>query len=29
MPGKHVDSGESLEALRAVALVEMTVLHIP
>jgi hypothetical protein len=29
MPGKHVDSGESLKALRAVALVEMTVLHIP
>jgi hypothetical protein len=29
MPGKHVDSGESLEALRAVALAEMTVLYIP
>jgi hypothetical protein len=29
MPGKHVDFGESLKALRAVALVEMTVLYIP
>jgi hypothetical protein len=29
MPGKHVDSGESLEALLAVALAEMTVSYIP
>jgi hypothetical protein len=29
MPQKHVDSGEWLEALRAVALVEMTVSYIP
>ncbi len=29
MPEKHVDFGESLEALRAVALAEMTVSYIP
>jgi hypothetical protein len=29
MPGKHVDSDESLEALQAVAMAEMTVSHIP
>jgi hypothetical protein len=29
MPGKHVDSDESLEALQAVALAEMTVSYIP
>jgi len=29
MPRKHVDFGESLEALRAVALAEMTVSYIP
>jgi len=29
MPGKHVDSGQSLKALRAVALAEMIVSYIP
>jgi hypothetical protein len=29
MPERHVDSGESLEALQAVALAEMTVSYIP
>lgn len=29
MPEKHAHSNESLEALRAVALAEMTVLYIP
>jgi hypothetical protein len=29
MPQKHVDFGESLEALQAVALAKMTALHIP
>jgi len=29
MPGKHVDFGESLEALQPVALAEMTVFYIP